>query len=150
MNTTATCGHAEALVTATGMATETGRIAHMLHEAEPEPTPLQRQTDRLGRTLALIAGIVIIVLFVLGLVRGYDLHEQFVSAVSLFRRHPGRATGGRRLHPGHGCKPPRQARRHRQTARGSGNPRQHLPDLHGQDRYIDAQPDDRAGEEDGQ
>ena len=83
MNTMVTRGRAEALVTATGMATETGRIAHMLHEAEPEPTPLQRQTDRLGRTLALIAGIVIIVVFVLGLVRGYDLHEQFVSAVSL-------------------------------------------------------------------
>ena len=83
MNTMATRGRAEALVTATGMATETGRIAHMLHEAEPEPTPLQRQTDRLGRTLALIAGVVIIVVFVLGLVRGYDLHERFLSAVSL-------------------------------------------------------------------
>ena len=83
MNTIVTRGRAEALVTATGMATETGRIAHMLHQAEPEPTPLQRQTDRLGRTLALIAGSIIIVVFVLGLVRGYDLHEQFVSAVSL-------------------------------------------------------------------
>ena len=55
MNTMVTRGRAEALVTATGMATETGRIAYMLHEAEPEPTPLQRQTDRLGRTLAFIA-----------------------------------------------------------------------------------------------
>ena len=83
MNTMVTRGRAEALVTATGMATETGRIAHMLHEAEPEPTPLQRQIDGLGRTLALVAGAVIIVVFVLGLVRGYDLHERFLSAVSL-------------------------------------------------------------------
>jgi Ca2+-transporting ATPase len=83
MNTMVTRGRGEALVTATGMATETGRIAHMLHEAEPEPTPLQRQIDGLGRTLALVAGVVIIVVFVLGLARGHDLHEQFVSAVSL-------------------------------------------------------------------
>ena len=83
MNTMVTRGRGEALVTATGMATETGRIAHMLHEAEPEPTPLQRQIDGLGRTLALVAGVVIVVVFVLGVARGLDLHEQFVSAVSL-------------------------------------------------------------------
>ena len=39
MNTTVTRGHAEFVVTATGMGTEIGRIAGMLHEAEPEPTP---------------------------------------------------------------------------------------------------------------
>ena len=83
MNTMVTRGRAEALVTAIGMATETGRIAHMLREAEPEPTPLQRQIGGLGRTLALAAGVVIIVVFVLGLARGYDLHERFLSAVSL-------------------------------------------------------------------
>jgi Ca2+-transporting ATPase len=145
MNTMVTRGRGEALVTATGMATETGRIAHMLHEAEPEPTPLQRQIDGLGRTLALVAGVVIIVVFVLGLARGHDLHEQFVSAVSLAVAAI-RKAGGRRLHLGHGCEPTRQARRHRQTSRVGGNLRQHLPDLHGQDRHPDAQSDDCAGD----
>ena len=83
MNTTVTRGRAELVVTATGMATEIGRIAGMLHEAEPEPTPLQRQIDALSRTLAVIAGRVIVVVFVLGLVRGQDFGELFVSAVSL-------------------------------------------------------------------
>jgi Ca2+-transporting ATPase len=83
MNTTVTRGHAEFVVTATGMRTEIGRIAGMLHEAEPEPTPLQRQIAALSRTLALIAGVVIVVVFVLGLVRGQDFGELFVSAVSL-------------------------------------------------------------------
>jgi Ca2+-transporting ATPase len=83
MNTTVTRGHAEFVVTATGMHTEIGRIAGMLHEAEPEPTPLQRQIAALSRTLAMIAGAVIVVVFVLGLVRGQDFGELFVSAVSL-------------------------------------------------------------------
>ncbi|MGW4108128.1 HAD-IC family P-type ATPase, partial [Streptomyces sp. NPDC004976] len=83
MNTTVTRGRGEVLVTATGMHTETGRIAHMLHEAEPEPTPLQRQIAALGRTLALIAGAVIVVVFVLGLARGQDFGDLFISAVSL-------------------------------------------------------------------
>ncbi|WP_081240938.1 cation-translocating P-type ATPase [Streptomyces viridosporus] len=83
MNTTVTRGRGEVLVTATGMRTETGRIAHMLHEAEPEPTPLQRQIAALGRTLALIAGAVIVVVFALGLVRGQDFGDLFISAVSL-------------------------------------------------------------------
>ena len=83
MNTTVTRGRAEFVVTATGMDTEIGRIAGMLHEAEPEPTPLQRQIDALSRTLALIAGGVIVVVFVLGLLRGQDFAALFVSAVSL-------------------------------------------------------------------
>jgi Ca2+-transporting ATPase len=83
MNTAVTRGTGELLVTATGMHTETGRIAHMLHQAEPGPTPLQRQIDTLSRTLAIIAGCVIVVVFVLGLVRGQEFHALFVSAVSL-------------------------------------------------------------------
>jgi Ca2+-transporting ATPase len=83
MNTAVTRGHAEFVVTATGMGTEIGRIAGLLHEATPEPTPLQRQIAALSRTLAVIAGAVIVVVFVLGLVRGQDFAELFVSAVSL-------------------------------------------------------------------
>jgi P-type Ca2+ transporter type 2C len=83
MNTMVTRGRGEAVVTATGMATEIGRIAGMLHEAKPGPTPLQRQIDTLGRTLAVIAGAVIVVVFVLGLLRGQQFGALFVSAVSL-------------------------------------------------------------------
>nr|MDT0663252.1 cation-translocating P-type ATPase [Micromonospora sp. DSM 115978] len=83
MNTAVTRGHAEVLVTATGMRTETGRIADLLHAAEPGPTPLQRQIDGLSRTLAIIAGVVIVVVFGLGLVRGQEFGDLFISAVSL-------------------------------------------------------------------
>ncbi|WP_432041892.1 cation-translocating P-type ATPase [Streptomyces cadmiisoli] len=83
MNTAVTRGRGEVTITATGMATETGRIADMLHSAKPGPTPLQRQIDALSRTLALIAGLVIALVFTLGLVRGQDFGELFISAVSL-------------------------------------------------------------------
>jgi Ca2+-transporting ATPase len=83
MNTMVTRGRGEVVVTGTGMATETGRIAGLLREAEPGDTPLQRQIAGLGRTLATVAGLVIVVVFVLGLVRRQDFGDLFVSAVSL-------------------------------------------------------------------
>jgi Ca2+-transporting ATPase len=52
--TAATYGHARAVVVATGMRTEIGRIAGMLEAAPAEPTPLQRELARVGRLLAVI------------------------------------------------------------------------------------------------
>ena len=83
MNTSVTRGRGEALVTATGMDTEIGRIADMLHEAAPGSTPLQRQIDGLSRTLVTVAGVVIMLVFLLGLLRGLDFSTLFVTAVSL-------------------------------------------------------------------
>jgi Ca2+-transporting ATPase len=48
-----TGGRGVAVVTATGMRTEVGRIAKMLEEIEPGPTPLQRRLAGLGQALAL-------------------------------------------------------------------------------------------------
>ena len=83
MNTSVTRGHGEILVTATGMGTETGRIADMLTGSKAEPTPLQRQISGLARTLAAIAGVVIVLVLVLVLVRGQSFADLFVTAVSL-------------------------------------------------------------------
>ncbi|NRQ38173.1 HAD-IC family P-type ATPase [Nonomuraea sp. NN258] len=83
MNTSVTRGRGEMLVTATGMATETGRIADLLATAEPAPTPLQRQINALSRTLALISAVVVAVVIVLGLIRGQEAGVLFVTAVSL-------------------------------------------------------------------
>ena len=52
--TAATYGHGRAIVTATGMQTEMGRIASMLKAAPDEQTPLQRELDRVGRMLGVI------------------------------------------------------------------------------------------------
>lgn len=58
-------GRARAVVTATGMATEIGRIAGMLAAAPPTSTPLQRELDRLGRRLGLL--VIAIALVLVGL-----------------------------------------------------------------------------------
>src|SRR5205085_12297093 len=73
----------EILVTATGMRTELGAIAAMLQTMEPEPTPLQHRLDQLGRTLAIIALAIVGVIFMIGLLRGEELHLMFLTAVSM-------------------------------------------------------------------
>jgi len=66
-------GRGRALVTATGMATEMGRIAGLLGGAEEGPTPLQRELDRVGRRLGAavvaIAAVMIATLVVVEQVR---------------------------------------------------------------------------------
>jgi len=83
MNTVVTRGRAELLVTGTGMATEMGRLSDMLAEAEAGPTPLQIQLDALGLRLALIAGAVITLIFVLGLVRGEPIVGILLTSIAL-------------------------------------------------------------------
>ncbi|MEP9352459.1 cation-translocating P-type ATPase [Xanthobacter sp. KR7-65] len=67
-------GHGRAVVTATGMATEMGRIAGLMEKAPDELTPLQRELERVGRALAVtvlvIAAVMIGTLFLVGDVHG--------------------------------------------------------------------------------
>ena len=83
MNTVVTRGRLEAVVTATGMKSEMGQIAGLLAETVESATPLQIQLDRLGKRLAAIAGLVVSVIFVLGLVRGDDLVDTAMTAIAL-------------------------------------------------------------------
>ncbi|MFP5465979.1 MAG: cation-translocating P-type ATPase, partial [Gammaproteobacteria bacterium] len=56
-------GNGVALVTAIGMATEVGAIAHLLQTTPDELTPLQREVSRIGRVLA--QAVVVIALVVM-------------------------------------------------------------------------------------
>ena len=51
--TSATYGRGRAVVTATGMRTEMGRIAELLQQTPDEATPLQRELDRVGKLLGM-------------------------------------------------------------------------------------------------
>ena len=57
-------GRGRAVVTATGMATEMGKVARLLESTEAQPTPLQREVDRIGRMLGI--AVVVIALVVVG------------------------------------------------------------------------------------
>ena len=83
MNTVVTRGRLEAVVVATGMNTEMGRLAGLLAEAVESATPLQQQLDHLGKRLAAIAGVVVGVIFIVGMVRGDDLTQTAMTAIAL-------------------------------------------------------------------
>jgi Ca2+-transporting ATPase len=83
MNTVVTRGRGEMIVVATGMNTEMGRIAAMIAEAPDGETPLQRQLDALGKRLAAIAGVVVVLIFALTVLRGTPWSEAAMTAVAL-------------------------------------------------------------------
>ncbi len=81
--TVATRGRARALVVATGMATELGRIADLLRQDEGTRTPLQRRLSALGTRLAYAALAICALVFLSGLLRGESALLMFMTAVSL-------------------------------------------------------------------
>ena len=81
--TTVTRGRGEVVVTETGMATELGKIAVLIQGVEETRTPLQERLDHLGTILAMLAGSLVVVLFVIGLVRGEDFETLLLTSVSL-------------------------------------------------------------------
>jgi Ca2+-transporting ATPase len=83
MATSVTRGTASAVVTATGMLTEMGRIAGLLERQIPEPTPLQRRLAELGRILLFVVLGIVAIIFVLQMLRGGALLEMILTSVSL-------------------------------------------------------------------
>ena len=61
--TTITAGKGQALVTATGMKTQFGKIAELVQESEQSMTPLQVDLDDLGKKLGLLIIVLCIVVF---------------------------------------------------------------------------------------
>lgn len=78
-----TYGTATAVVTATGMDTEMGKIAGLLDNEEDTQTPLQQKLAQLGKYLGIMALAACAVIFVVGLVSGTPVLEIFMTAVSL-------------------------------------------------------------------
>jgi P-type Ca2+ transporter type 2C len=83
MGTVITYGRGLAVITATGMETELGAIATMIQTVDRSPTPLQRRTAQLGKTLAIAAIAIVAVVFLLGLLRGEELKLLLLTAISM-------------------------------------------------------------------
>ena len=83
MGTSVTAGRARALVTATGMNTEMGRIADMIQNIEEEQTPLQKRLDKLGKIIAAGCLAICAVVAGVGIIRGEDVFNMFLSGISL-------------------------------------------------------------------
>lgn len=78
-----TYGTAIAVVTATGMNTEMGKIASLLNSEEDSLTPLQKKLAQLGKYLGILALIICAVIFVVGILAETPVMEIFMTAVSL-------------------------------------------------------------------
>ncbi|MFQ6121567.1 MAG: calcium-transporting P-type ATPase, PMR1-type [Dehalococcoidales bacterium] len=83
MGTAAVYGRAKAIVTATGMSTEFGKIAAMLQEVKAERTPLQINLDRMGKWIGIGALTLCFLLAGLGIMRGHEILEMFIWGVAL-------------------------------------------------------------------
>ena len=84
MNTLITRGRARAIVVATGINTEVGKIARQIAETEEKPTPFQLELNRLGKSIGI--AIILIIAFVAltqYLIIEDSLIEIFLRAVSL-------------------------------------------------------------------
>ncbi|HEY3476550.1 MAG TPA: HAD-IC family P-type ATPase, partial [Anaerolineales bacterium] len=81
--TAATYGRGRALVAATGMQTEFGKIAQLLQTIETGKTPLQHNLDKVGTVLARAAFIVVALIVVLGLLRGQPFIEMLIFGIAL-------------------------------------------------------------------
>ena len=78
-----TYGTATAVVTATGMDTEMGKIANLLEDEEEGQTPLQKKLAQLGKYLGILALAACGIIFVVGIANDIPALEIFMTAVSL-------------------------------------------------------------------
>ncbi|MGZ8225319.1 MAG: cation-translocating P-type ATPase [Methylococcaceae bacterium] len=81
--TIATCGRGVGIVIATGMDTELGKIAELLHQEKETKTPLQQRLSSFGRRLSLLILAICGIIFLVGLLRGEPPIQMFLTAISL-------------------------------------------------------------------
>lgn len=81
--TSVSYGRGRALVVATAMNTEFGKIAQMLQSVETGKTPLQENLDKVGHTLARAAFVVVAIIVALGVFRGQPFIEMLIFGIAL-------------------------------------------------------------------
>lgn len=82
--TTIATGNARAVVVATGMATELGKITALIESAEEEMTPLQRRLDQFGRRLGYVIIAICCAVFLLCLGRDALVHGITLESLATF------------------------------------------------------------------
>lgn len=76
-------GRAEAIVVATGMDTELGKIAEAISNQKVEITPLQKKINELSKVLTVIVIVIAVLMFFIGMLEGNPILEVFMLAISL-------------------------------------------------------------------
>lgn len=83
MGCTVSGGTGKAVITGTGMETEMGRIAHMIQQAQPQDTPLQKKLETLGSNIVTGCFIICAIVSITGIIRGENVFSMLLSGISL-------------------------------------------------------------------
>ena len=81
--TAITQGAGEGIVTSTGMATELGRINHLVQTAESVASPLELRLDRLGHRLVWLTLALAVLVIGAGIFRGHEVAAMIETGVAL-------------------------------------------------------------------
>lgn len=81
--TIVTSGTGMGIIIATGRKTEFGKISELLEKTQSLETPLTYSLRRITKWITVLVLIVVAVLFVIGMARGYDFLDSAVSAITL-------------------------------------------------------------------
>ncbi|MCI9016906.1 MAG: calcium-translocating P-type ATPase, PMCA-type [Clostridia bacterium] len=76
-------GHAEAIVTETGMNTKVGKIAKMIISDEAPETPIQKKLSEVGKTLGIGCLLICLAIFIIGIFKKIAPIEMFMTSVGL-------------------------------------------------------------------
>ena len=82
-STIVTNGHAEAIVTDTGMQTKVGQIAKMIISDNSPETPLQKKLSDVGKKLGTVCLLICIAIFVIGIFKKIPIIEMFMTSIGL-------------------------------------------------------------------
>jgi len=81
--TVVAAGKGVGIVTATGMNTEIGKIAHLVQEAKEELTPMQQKLNNLGKTIGRIVLVIAALIGIEQILFGQNVLNALISAIAL-------------------------------------------------------------------
>jgi Ca2+-transporting ATPase len=81
--TLAVGGSCYALITATGIHTEIGKLATLVEETESEQTPLQKALGKLTWVIIVVTTILVTAVFFIGISNGQDFHEMLLLSIAV-------------------------------------------------------------------
>jgi Ca2+-transporting ATPase len=76
-------GNAYILVGATGMKTELGKIANLVHSSKQAATPLEKKLEEFSKKLILITIGIVAVIFIIGLINGEPIIKMLQTSIAL-------------------------------------------------------------------
>jgi P-type Ca2+ transporter type 2C len=78
-----TRGNAKAIVSGTGMNTELGKIADLVHSADQEATPIEKKLEDFSKKLIWITVILVVVIFIAGVLNGEPIVEMLETSIAM-------------------------------------------------------------------